>query len=63
MSDLLKATVILGAAIVIAVSIWVYFSPYHSCVRASSGVAASGMTAAQYKLNVAAGCARASSGN
>jgi hypothetical protein len=34
MDNQIKAAIILGAAIVIAVCIWVYFSPYNSCVRA-----------------------------
>ena len=33
MDQLSKAALILGTAIVIAVSVWVYFSPYQSCVR------------------------------
>ena len=36
MSDLLKATIILAATILLFVCVWIYFSPYHSCVRASS---------------------------
>jgi hypothetical protein len=46
MNDLVKAATILGAAIVCATAIWVYFSPYQTCVRAeqatrkSSGIRA-----------------------
>jgi hypothetical protein len=34
MSDLVKAAAILGIAIVAATALWVYFSPYQTCVRA-----------------------------
>ena len=34
MSDSMKAALILGVAIVVAVSIWTNFSPFQSCVRA-----------------------------
>lgn len=34
MSDLPKAATILGAAIIVAVAISVYFALYHACVRA-----------------------------
>ena len=34
MNDLPKAAVILGSAIIVAVAISIYFSPYHACVRA-----------------------------
>ena len=37
MSDLLKAALILGAAIVVATSIVTWFSPYLSCIRAYDG--------------------------
>ena len=37
MSDLLKAVLVLSAAIVLSVCIWTYFSPYHSCVRSIAG--------------------------
>ena len=37
MSDLLKAALILSAAILLAICIRTYFSPYHSCVRAYEG--------------------------
>jgi hypothetical protein len=33
-SDLLKAALIISGAAIIATSIWVYFSPYQTCVRA-----------------------------
>ena len=36
MSDILKATLILAATILLLVCIKTYFSPYHSCLRASS---------------------------
>jgi len=55
MSDPLKAALILGAAIVIAMSIWVYFSPYHSCVRAMPEKAG--------PADAAAFCARSLAGN
>ena len=34
MSDPIKIACIVGGAIVAAVALWTYFSPYHSCVRA-----------------------------
>jgi hypothetical protein len=34
MDNQIKAAFILGGAIIIAVCLWIYFSPYHSCVRA-----------------------------
>ena len=37
MSDLLKAALNLGAAIVVATSIVTWFSPYQSCIRAYDG--------------------------
>lgn len=37
MSDILKAALVLGAAIVIATAIMTYFSPYQSCVPAFEG--------------------------
>ena len=37
MSDLLKAALMLGVAIVTATSIVTCFSPYNSCVRAYEG--------------------------
>ena len=36
MDGLVKASLILGACIIIAVAIWVHFSPYQTCVRAYS---------------------------
>ena len=36
MSDLLKAAMALGAAILVATSIMTCFSPYQSCMRAHS---------------------------
>ena len=53
MSDLLKAALILGVAIVVAVLIWTYFSPYHSCLRSFEGSITSGRALA---------CARATAG-
>lgn len=32
-SNYIKAALIIGAAIIIAVAINIYFSPYHTCVR------------------------------
>jgi hypothetical protein len=29
-----KAALIIGAAIIVSVMLWIYFSPYHTCVRA-----------------------------
>ena len=37
MSDLLKAALILAAAILVATAIVTYFSPYYSCMRAFEG--------------------------
>jgi hypothetical protein len=34
MDSQIKAALILGGAIIIAVALWIYFGPYHSCVRA-----------------------------
>ena len=34
MGDLVIAAVIIGASIIIAVAINIYFSPFHTCVRA-----------------------------
>lgn len=55
MSDILKAAVVLGAAIVVAVLLAAYFSPYHSCVRAATGEAEPSLRALV--------CARAVGGN
>lgn len=33
MSDIVKAAVILGVAVIAAAAIWVYYSPYQTCVR------------------------------
>ena len=49
MSDLLKAALVLGVAILIAAAIVMYFSPYQTCMRAFDG-------------NPAIRCARALSG-
>ena len=35
MIDTLKAALIVGGAILLATALYVYFSPYHSCVRSS----------------------------
>jgi len=34
MNDRVKSALVIGAAIVIATLLWIYFSPYHTCVRA-----------------------------
>jgi hypothetical protein len=34
MTDTIKAGLIIGAAILLATVLWIYFSPYQSCVRA-----------------------------
>ena len=31
----MKAALILAAALIASVGLWLYFSPYHTCVRAS----------------------------
>ena len=31
--SLVKAAIILAIAIICSVALWVYFSPYHTCVR------------------------------
>lgn len=33
MSDLLKASLIIASAIVASVLLWIYFSPYQTCIR------------------------------
>jgi hypothetical protein len=33
MSDIVKAAAVIAAAIVAAMALYLYFSPYHSCVR------------------------------
>lgn len=33
MSDTVKVGLIIGAAILVAALLWIYFSPYQSCVR------------------------------
>jgi hypothetical protein len=35
MSEQIKAGLIVGVAIIAATGIWVYFSPYQTCLRAS----------------------------
>jgi hypothetical protein len=35
MSNPVKAAFIIGAFILAAVALWIYFSPYHSCVRSA----------------------------
>jgi hypothetical protein len=45
MNDLVKAATILGAAIVCATAIWIYFSPYQTCVRAEQATRKSGIPA------------------
>ena len=34
MTDAVKISLIAAAGVLIAVSLYIYFSPYHSCVRA-----------------------------
>jgi len=34
MNDPVKIAIVVGAALIAVVAIWVYFSPYQSCVRA-----------------------------
>ncbi len=34
MSDTIKGALIIAAAILVATCVWVYFSPYQTCVRA-----------------------------
>jgi hypothetical protein len=34
MKNQMIASSIVGASIIIAAAVWVYFSPYHSCMRA-----------------------------
>jgi hypothetical protein len=34
MDNLIKAALIVSGAILVAVCLWIYFSPYYSCVRA-----------------------------
>lgn len=34
MSDVVKVAMIAAVALVTAIGIWIYFSPYQSCVRA-----------------------------
>lgn len=33
MSDQIKMGLIIGAAIIIATGMWIYFSPYQTCIR------------------------------
>jgi len=54
-SDVVKAAIILGASVVLAAGVLVYFSPYHSSVRAFH-------SADDFKaLDVAAKCAQLTS--
>lgn len=39
MSDTIKAALIVASAIVVATGLYIYYSPYHSCVRAGGGAA------------------------
>jgi len=32
-SDTVKAALIIGGAIIVAMAMWIYFSPYQSCMR------------------------------
>jgi hypothetical protein len=33
MTDPIKVSLIIGGAIVAAMGIWIYFSPFHTCLR------------------------------
>jgi hypothetical protein len=35
LSELVKAALIVGVALLIAVGAWIYFSPYQTCLRAN----------------------------
>lgn len=37
MTDHVKVALVIGAAILVAVTIMTYFSPFHSCMRAYDG--------------------------
>lgn len=37
MNDMIKAAFIIGIAIVAATGLWIYFSPYQTCVRSGGG--------------------------
>ena len=37
MNSPVKVSLIIGAAILLAVGLYIYFSPYHSCVRSYDG--------------------------
>ena len=54
MSDLLKASIVLALAFLVAVAMYIYFSPYHSCVRANLPAANQGAVA-MYCAKAAAG--------
>jgi hypothetical protein len=36
MTPQLKAALIIAGAIIVGISLWMYFSPYQSCVRAET---------------------------
>jgi hypothetical protein len=36
MNDMIKAAIIFAVAILIAMGMWIYFSPYQTCVRAQT---------------------------
>ena len=36
MSEIIKAALVLGVSIIAAIGLWIYFSPYQSCVRTLS---------------------------
>ena len=44
-SDTVKGAAIIGGAIIVAMAMWIYFSPYQSCMRA--GIAISKETSAE----------------
>ena len=41
MSNLVKAALIIGGSILLATGLWIYYSPYHTCVRNSDNPNAS----------------------
>jgi hypothetical protein len=52
MTDRVKAAIILGSAIIIATLLWIYFSPYQTCVRAERVQGSSG---AEWRCTMAIG--------
>ena len=39
MSDVVKVALIAAATVIVVVCLWIYFSPYQSCVRAATKLA------------------------